>query len=649
MGISYCQINVSDSMLKAVADTRSLPVDTFHVNRLRELGHDLIEQDSALSRQVLKESLDKSLTVKETDAITNCYRILGIWHSYFGDNDSAIIYYRYSLNSSLKNKNQYLEAGANFNIGNIKYWKGEYDSCIYYYQKAAVIYEDENFLKKDKSVTENKLDLRKSDLYSNLSIVFNTLKNIDKADEYIDKAITIAKKYKSPAAANTLAYYMQQKADNYYENGNVEKALAIRLSFLPALESGINKKTYVQSAYQNIATEYFDLMKFDSAKYYAEKSLKLANELNIPGSKASSYLMLSHIAVHDKKYTEAESLIANAKDFYENFSDDPAEKINYYNVRHKLAAAQGKYADAYAYLDAYTKLNDSLFYSNKAKEFQEREMRYETEKKEAKLLLQQSDIKQKNILITALILGAVILLALIFFIFKNTKHKQKLQEQKIAELETEKQLSATEAVLKGEEQERIRLAKDLHDGLGGILSGVKHSLGSMKGNLILTQENARAFERSMDMLDSSIKEMRRVAHNMMPEALVKFGLNDALKDFCNDINASTQINVSYQSIGMENIKLEQTTSIAVYRIVQELLNNILKHAGATSAIVQLSNTDNSLTLTVEDDGKGFDKTKLENSKGIGWSSIQNRVEFLKGTLDLDTSDKGTSIHIEIKK
>src|SRR5688572_7657619 len=128
----------------------------------------------------------------------------------------------------------------------------------------------------------------------------------------------------------------------------------------------------------------------------------------------------------------------------------------------------------------------------------------------------------------------------------------------------------------------------------------------MKGNLIMTPDNTQAFERSMDMLDSSIKEMRRVAHNMMPEALVKFGLDTALKDFSNEINKSGALQVNYQSLGMENAAIDQTTAISVYRIVQELINNTMKHAAARTAIVQVTKSSDQLTITVEDDGKGFD-------------------------------------------
>jgi signal transduction histidine kinase len=170
----------------------------------------------------------------------------------------------------------------------------------------------------------------------------------------------------------------------------------------------------------------------------------------------------------------------------------------------------------------------------------------------------------------------------------------------------------------------------------------------MKGNLIMTPDNQQAFERSMDMLDSSIKEMRRVAHNMMPEALVKFGLDTALKDFCNEINQNGIVKIDYQSIDMETAGIDQTTAINIYRIVQELVNNILKHASAKSVFLQVTNTNGQLAVTVEDDGKGFDTTILSLEKGMGWNNIQSRIKFLNGKIDVQSDPgKGTSIHFEL--
>jgi signal transduction histidine kinase len=274
-------------------------------------------------------------------------------------------------------------------------------------------------------------------------------------------------------------------------------------------------------------------------------------------------------------------------------------------------------------------------------------VKYETEKKDNQLKLQQATIRQKNTLNYISIGSVAALLIISLLSYRNYRNKQRLQQQRIVELETEKKLTATEAVLKGEEQERTRLAKDLHDGLGGMLSGIKYSFNTMKGNLVMTPDNAQAFERSMDMLDSSIKEMRRVAHNMMPEALVKFGLDTALKDFCNDVNQSGALKVNYQSIGLNEATIDQTTGITIYRIVQELLNNTMKHAAAKNAIVQVSKIDGVLSVTVEDDGKGFDTSILKQAKGIGWDNIKHRVEFLKGKLDVNSQpEKGTSVHIE---
>ena len=313
-----------------------------------------------------------------------------------------------------------------------------------------------------------------------------------------------------------------------------------------------------------------------------------------------------------------------------------------------IGARDGDYVTSFSTKEKAHAITDASLKEEVLKTTADLEKKYETEKKDNQIKLQQAEIKRKSTLNYILIGSAVALVVVSFLSYRNYRQKQKLQQQRIYELETEKKLAATEAVLKGEEQERTRLAKDLHDGLGGMLSGIKYSFQTMKGNLIMTPENHQAFERSMDMLDSSIREMRRVAHNMMPEALVKFGLDTALKDFCADINQTGALNVSYQSIGMEASVIEQTTAITVYRIVQELINNTMKHAAAKNAIVQVSRTNGILSVTVEDDGKGFDTAVLSQVRGIGWDNIKNRVEFLKGTLDVDSQPgKGTSVHIEL--
>jgi signal transduction histidine kinase len=238
---------------------------------------------------------------------------------------------------------------------------------------------------------------------------------------------------------------------------------------------------------------------------------------------------------------------------------------------------------------------------------------------------------------------------LIFFLWVvNLNKKRQLQKRKIQQLEQEKQLLSVQALLKGQEEERSRMAKDLHDGLGGMLSGIKLTLGGMKGNMVLTEENARLFSGALLKLDQTIGEMRRVAHSMMPEALLRLGLGQALSDYCNGLTESSAgLLVNYQQFGLKE-RLPNDTEIVVYRIVQELLTNVIKHSKATQVLVQLMQQDNLLMLTVEDNGQGFKPETVLNNNGSGLSNIHSRVSYLHGTIDIKSEPgKGSSFHIEI--
>jgi signal transduction histidine kinase len=166
----------------------------------------------------------------------------------------------------------------------------------------------------------------------------------------------------------------------------------------------------------------------------------------------------------------------------------------------------------------------------------------------------------------------------------------------------------------------------------------------MKGNVFLSEENARSFENVITQLDQSISELRRVSHNMMPEALIKYGLKEALENYCENLNLSQKIHVQLQTYGMES-RMEQSTEIVVYRIIQELLTNVIKHAEAKKVLIQLVREGDRFNLTVEDDGKGFDVREIKG--GAGLFNIKARIDYLNGTMDIvSQKGEGTSVHIE---
>ncbi len=484
--------------------------------------------------------------------------------------------------------------------------------------------------------------------YCNLANTFGDIGDPKRQNEYGYKALAAAKK---TGVGNKIfmACFILANAYVHTQQNNLEMAKkyidTASMYFDP--KALINSPDIQVSYYLVRAQVFRQTERFDSAEYYFKKCYSVAEQYNYGYGKAEAQLQLGGVSIQQQKYAEAEKyLLAGIRQ---------ADSIGYYNMLDEgyryladVYAATGRYKEAYEYHQKYKEVSDSVTSLDAKKFIEDLEKKYETSKKDQQLLLQQTQLQKRKTLNYILIAAALALLLFSVLAFRNYNQKKKLQQQRISELETQQQLTATEAILKGEEQERTRLAKDLHDGLGGMLSGIKFSFQTMKGNMVMTPDNQLAFERSMDMIDSSIKEMRRVAHNMMPEALVRFGLNTALKDFCNDINQSGALIVNYQSIGLENEVVEQTAAVNIYRIVQELINNILKHAAANTAIVQVSKKGDSFSITVEDDGKGFDPQLLKGTKGIGWTNIQSRVEYMKGSIDVQSEPgKGVSVHVEL--
>jgi signal transduction histidine kinase len=544
--------------------------------------------------------------------------------------DSAIFFYQKSDNPKAKK----FEANTYNDLANRFKKQNELQQSVQYYLKGIAMLEKLG------------LDAELVTPYCNLSSLFGDIKEPVTQNEYAHKAVASAKKTGSNQKL-FMAYFIL--ANSYLmQEDNLSAKKYIDSSGVYFDESAnINSVDIIFSYYLVTAQVFRKLNQLDSSFYYFQKSFEVSKKYNYSYGKAESQLQMGAIAILQKKYQEAEQYLLTGI--------EEAKAINYFGMLDEgykylsdIYAVTGRYKQAYEYFQKYKDVSDSVVNLESKKYATELEKKYQSEKKDKQIILQQSQLEKRKILNYVLIGSAAVLLILSLLTYRNYNQKKKLQQQRITELETQQQLTATEAVLKGEEQERTRLAKDLHDGLGGMLSGIKYSFQTMKGNLVMTPDNAQAFERSMDMLDSSIKEMRRVAHNMMPEALVKFGLDTALKDFCNDINQSGAIRATYQSIGLENAMIEQTTAVTIYRIVQELINNTMKHAAAKTAIVQVSKTNGAISITVEDDGKGFSPVILQGTKGIGWSNIQSRVEYLKGKLDVQSEpDKGTSVHIEL--
>jgi two-component system, NarL family, sensor kinase len=642
------------------------------------LLHLLITWLTATAQTATRDSLLQQLQfAKEDTAAVKLYMALG--NSYENSEMAKSKYYFYKA-VELSNKINYQPGAiaAYTSYSGHFYTTGAYDSVIFYNEKVLAIARQVKdsfhigaslfnigtalgYLSDYEAATEYCLEGRKmlegkgshdieAQINDKLQVLYYQRAQYDKAIEFGEKALQKARELKVPFF---LAQTLINLSINYIQKKSTQKAKPL-LNEALSIAKQLNNIELEATTMLNLGQIALEEGDYETVKRNWERSLFLYQQLASSGGEVLALRAMAKYYLHKKDFITAEnfgrrSLEMAAKNNYR------AEHAWASSLMANISFAAGKTEPGEQYFQQSTDTLIRMINDLLSQRSAQLEKKYETGKKETQIKqleaerkVQLLSLRQKNAMNYILAGSAVIILIVSILSYRAYRQKQKLQQQRIVQLEKEKHLTATEAVLKGEEQERTRLARDLHDGLGGMLSGIKYSFQNMKGNLVMTPENHQAFERSMDMLDSSIKEMRRVAHNMMPEALVQFGLDIALKDLCHDINKSGALQINYQSIGLENAVIDQTTAITIYRIVQELINNAMKHSGAKSAIVQVSRTTGIISITVEDDGDGFNTERLSQQVGMGWSNIQSRINYLKGKVDLRSAPgQGTSVHIEL--
>ena len=323
----------------------------------------------------------------------------------------------------------------------------------------------------------------------------------------------------------------------------------------------------------------------------------------------------------------------------------------------------GNLKKAYSWLSEYSRLSDSLNEQNNKIRISELETKYQSEKKEKEIVTLHSQTKQQELVLQhdrlvnyLLLSGILILLLLVFSLFLLYRNKQRVarqqeegHRQKLKDIEQQQQLAIYNAMLKGQEQERNRLARDLHDGLGGMLAGVKMKLSAFADSAWPGKEEPKRSDMDLykviTQLDLSVQELRRIARDMMPETLLQFGLEPALKELCSSLQ-TTVLQVEFQGYGISR-SITPPEQAAIYRIVQELLSNAIRHASATSILVQCSQNENIFFISVEDDGRGF-QPEGQRGDGIGLSNVRNRVNFLNGKMEIHSMPgEGTTINIEV--
>ncbi len=391
---------------------------------------------------------------------------------------------------------------------------------------------------------------------------------------------------------------------------------------------------------------------YRDARYRAYRVLQMASQSNKPEFITWAQFTVGAMSRLDLDFENALKYLRKAE--RSNSRTNAAmRRAIYYNLSQTYASLDS-IQQAHYYAIRYGELGDTLLNRDKAISLQRLALMFDDRKKREEIAtlemekgVVQQTVEEQKFTAAALIIGLCAVLLAMFFIVRDYRHRlhtnrvigtqnEELNRRRIRELEDNLKIESMQGMLAGQESERQRIAQDLHDSVGGLLAAAKiHVEGLLSKKTPLS--DVEGLSKLRNLLDETVSETRHIARNMQPSALLEFGLVTALRDLTGRVRGQGAPSITFQHFG-DFAGIDQTIALNCYRIVQELLQNSLKHAQANEILVQITQTDHQIALLVEDDGKGFDP--MEVRKGMGTDNIARRVQFLKGEM---------SVHAEPRK
>ena len=576
----------------------------------------------------------KAYRYKDNDSLlAETNNQLGRFQFFASQLDSAAYYFQNTKSLLQKLKDDKRIAVVNISLGAIQLRQGDYNKTITTLTESARFFE----------TTNDSLNAAKC--YSNIASAFAELELFPKAIEYSEKALNI---FETLNQTQFRLITLPNLATQYYKNGDTLKAIDYNAK-AEKLATSIGDNRSLSIIYNNLGDLYLN-KDSEKAKQYLEKTLALKNELNLKSGIEVAQSNLGYIHLKHGDYKTAISYFNEAEQKIKG-----KQLVFVYNNLLEAHKGLGQINKALYYAEKSNRLSDSILNSESQKNFMEIQTKYETEKKENEILQLKTENleanykrKQNRNLLIATLTALVLTLLLIYFLQKNAKRKRiimeqnlTIQEQDFNQLLRSQELEGIDAILDAQEQERSKMAADLHDNLGSKVATLKLYLESYDDK----DDFSVFYDKLKKLMNDTYNEIRSISKNKNFGAEISKGLIPSTKVVANQISDSKKIDIRVNNIDVRK-RIENTLEIQIFRIIQELLTNIIKHSNASEAIVQFSEQDNILTIMVEDNGKGFN---LNTSKsGIGLINIEKRMEKIDGELVIDSSvGNGTTVILNI--
>ncbi|NER80763.1 MAG: tetratricopeptide repeat protein [Leptolyngbya sp. SIO1D8] len=589
--------------------------------------------------------LCQALGYEKGIALVNYY--YGVMGRLEGDYETALKHFEIYNLFHAKNGDSIKLAHSFYQIASIYKRQGNYQKSLETYLRILKIYESIN---QSYSIATT---------LNSIGIIYKNLNQDKEALEHYHKALDI---FKELDAKIDMADCLSNIGNIHAINEEYETALNFYQK-AQDLNQILENRWGIAYQLSNMGIVYGHLKRYPEAIANHQESLEIRLDLGQKNEIAQSYGNLGETYLKMKRYAQARDYLQKSISISRSIGIMPELQRAFFNLS-DVFAQEAQFRKAYDYYKLYTNLKDSLFNESNTKQINELQAKYEYERKEKEIALmtreqeaQKAELLREKNLKTIFVSGILLLCMLIIFLITYFRQKLKNKEilankneeinlRKIKEMEKNQKLFALDAMINGQEAERKRIAQDLHDGLGVLLSNVQMQFAAMREeiNKIMKLD---MYQSTNQLLNEASAEVRKIAHNMMPGTLLKLGLVPAIKDICDNINKTTEINVEFHAFDLEE-RLNEQTEVSVYRLIQEALNNVVKHAYAKEVLVQLSKSENSMNITIEDDGIGFNVAQVRKKGGMGLRNLESRIKYLNGELQIiSRENKGTELIIDI--
>lgn len=631
-GIVLAQTNTLDSLLNSLKKANQ---DTNKVNLLNEIAAEYFNQNTSKAAEYTNQALSLSEKINFKTGKAKALNSLGIFIQKQGNYDSAIVLQNLALNVYQQLNNQKGIA------------KSYSDLCIAYWKKADFVTALDFELKSLKAYEKINDQKGIAFCYNMIGIIYKDLKKPEDAIKYyllsanIKKNIADEKGLASTYNNIGNVYKDKLNEDSSYKYYNLALLLHKK-------NTNLSGESMVLA---NIGSLKFKLGKHQDALNYYILGLDVEKQLGDSNSIATSYINIGNSYTALKKYSEAKKYIFEGLKILKNINDLEGV-MSAYEMLAYLYQEEKNFEEALHYYQEYITVRDSIMGNSEKEKIAELQTQYEVEKKDLEIAKNKAELdsKEKQAYIKNIIIVSILGISGLLFLAGIMYFKKKKIEQQAtldAEIANQKELR-TKAIMEAEEKERRRIAQDLHDGVGQLLSAAKLNLSNLETKInVNSEEEKTAVQNAIKLVDDSVKEVRTVSHNMMPNTLIKLGLASAVREFITKLGSSPSLKVDLEIVGLDK-RLDNQIETVLYRVIQELINNIIKHAKASHISIQLIRHDTELSVMIEDNGVGFNVDTLQENNGIGIKGIQTRVDFLNGSVHFDSVlGRGTTVIMDI--